>query len=190
MFNLLVADCDCPSMSPSFPDREAGPRKIRGAEHANGDCNQVGTLLSLPENRAPTFRAEMKCHDPTAVPLARIPFVSACNEPDLLLREPCLNSKCASRPALAFKAMAHGDTNGVTLAYEPKLSAAARGFVVCHSLAPPRCWQGRLVAARVQAVEVDALHSRQTEGLTGNPESTPAADSFWIPDRSLRGRRE
>jgi hypothetical protein len=74
----------------------------------------------------------MKRHDPTAVRLSRIPFVSAFNEPNLLSREPCLNSECASRPTLAFQAMAHGDTNGVTLAYEPTLSAAARGFTVCH----------------------------------------------------------
>ena len=132
MFNLLAADCDCPKMLPSFPDREARPLKIRVGEHPNGHCNQVGTLLSLPENGAPTLRAETKCHDPTAIPLTRISFLSAFDEPDLLSREPCLNAECASRSALAFKAMAHGDTNRVALAYEPKLSAAARGFTVCH----------------------------------------------------------
>jgi hypothetical protein len=132
MFNLLVADCDCQRMPPSFPDREPRPLKIGVSEHPNGHCNQVGTLLGLPENGAPTLWAEMKCHDPTAVRLPRIPFVSAFDEPNLLSREPCLNSECASRPALAFKAMAHGYANGVALAYEPKLSAAARGFTVCH----------------------------------------------------------
>ena len=119
-------------MLPSFPDREARPLKITIGEHPNGHCNQVGTLLSLPEDGAPTLWAEMKCYDPTAVRLTRIPFVSPFNEPNLLSRESCLNSECASRAALAFKAMAHGDTNGVALAYEPKLSAAARGFTVCH----------------------------------------------------------
>jgi hypothetical protein len=123
-------------MLSSFPDREAGPLKIRGGERSNRYCNQVGTLRRLPENGAPAFWAEMECHDSTAVRLTRIPFVSALNEPNLLSREPCLNSECASRPALAFKAMAHGDTNGVALAYQPKLSTAARGFVVCHSSYP------------------------------------------------------
>jgi hypothetical protein len=136
MFNSLVADCDCPRMLSSFPDRETRPLKIRVGEHPNGYCNQVRTLLSFPENGAPTIWAEMECHDPTAVRLTCIPFVSASNESNLLSREPCLNSECASRPALAFKAMAHGDTNGVALAYEPKLSAAARGFVICHSSCP------------------------------------------------------
>ena len=132
MLNLLVADCDCPKMLSSFLDRQTRPLKIRVGERSNRHCNQVATLLSLPENGAPTLWAEMKCHDPTAVRLTRIPFVSPFGEPNLLSREPCLNSECASRPALAFKAMAHGDTNGVALAYEPKLSAAARGFTVCH----------------------------------------------------------
>ena len=107
MFNLLVANCDCPRMLSSFPDREARPLKIWVSEHPNGYRNQVGTLPSLPENGAPTLRAETKCHDPTAIPLTRISFLSAFDEPDLLSREPCLNSECASRPALAFKAMAH-----------------------------------------------------------------------------------
>ena len=119
-------------MLSSFPNREARCLKIRVGKHPNGYCNQVGTLLRLPENGAPALGAEMKCHDPTAVPLTRIPFVSALNEPNPLSREPCLNSEGTSRPALAFKAMAHGDTNRVALAYEPKLSAAARGFTVCH----------------------------------------------------------
>jgi hypothetical protein len=123
-------------MLSSFPDREARPLKIRVGEHPDGYGNQVGTLLSLPENGAATLRAEMKCHDPTAVPLTRIPLVGTFNEPNLLSRKPCLNSECASRPALAFKAMAHGDANGVALAYMAKLSAAARGFVVCHSSCP------------------------------------------------------
>jgi hypothetical protein len=39
-------------------------------------------------------------------------------------------------PSLAFKAMAHGDTNRIALACEPKVSAAACGFVVCHSSCP------------------------------------------------------
>ena len=130
-------------MLSSFPNREARCLKIRVGKHPNGYCNQVGTLLRLPENGAPALGAEMECHDPAAIRLTRIPFVSACNEPNLIAWEPCLNSECASRPALAFKAMAHGDTNRVALAYEPKLSAAARGFVVCHSLVHPGCWQGR-----------------------------------------------
>ena len=119
-------------MPPSFPDRETRPLKIRVGEHPNGHCNQVGTLLCLPEDGAPTLWAEMKRHDPTAVPLPRLPFVSAFDEPNLLSREPCLNSERASCPALAFEAMAHGDANRVALAHEPKLSATARGFVVRH----------------------------------------------------------
>jgi hypothetical protein len=55
-------------MPPSFPDRVARPFKIRVGERPNGHCNQVGTLLSLQENGAPALWAEMKCHDPTAVP--------------------------------------------------------------------------------------------------------------------------
>ena len=133
---MLVVDCDCPWMLSSFPNREARSLKIRIGEHPNGYCNQVGTLLSLPKNGAAALRAKMKCHDPTAVRLTRIPFVCAFNEANLLSHEPCLNSECASRPALAFKAMAHGDANGVALAYKAKLSAAARGFVVCHSSCP------------------------------------------------------
>jgi len=39
-------------------------------------------------------------------------------------------------PSLAFKAMAHGDTNRIALACEPQVSAAACGFVVCHSSCP------------------------------------------------------
>jgi hypothetical protein len=90
MFNLLVADCDCPEMPSSFAELEARPFKVRIGEHPHGYCNQVGSLLSLPENRAPALWAEMKCHDPTAVRLPRIPLVSVFIEPSLLSREPCL----------------------------------------------------------------------------------------------------
>jgi hypothetical protein len=64
-------------MPPSFPEGEARPLKIRVGEHPNGYCNEVGTFLSLQENGAPALWAEMKCHNPTAVPLTRIAFVSA-----------------------------------------------------------------------------------------------------------------
>jgi hypothetical protein len=39
MFNLLVADCDCPRILSSFPDREARPLKISVGEHPNGHCD-------------------------------------------------------------------------------------------------------------------------------------------------------
>ena len=67
----------------------------------------------------------MKCHDPTAVRLTRIPFVGTFNEPNLLSREPGLNSEGASSPALTFKAMAHGDANGVALQRERLPSRAS-----------------------------------------------------------------
>ena len=123
-------------MSSSFPDRVTRLLKIRVGEHPNRDRNQVGTLLSLPKDGATTLRTEMERYDPTAVPLTRIAFVGAGNEPNLISPEPCLNSERASCPALAFEAMAHGDANRVALAHEPKLSAATRGLVVCHSSRP------------------------------------------------------
>ena len=134
-------------MPPSFPDQEARPLKIRLGEHPNGHCNQAGTLLSLPEDGAPTLWAEMKCHDPTAVRVPRIPLVSAFNEPNLLSREPCLNSECASRPALAFKAMAHGDTNGVALPYQPQCPQlhAATWFVIRLALCLKGFWPNRKI---------------------------------------------
>jgi hypothetical protein len=166
MFNLLIADCDCPRMLSSFPDREARPLKITVGEHPNGYCNQVETLLRLPENGASTLWAEMNCHDSTAVPLTRIPFVSALSEPNPLSREPCLNPECASRPALAFKTVAHGDTHGVALAYEPQLSAAARGLMVRHSSLPFAVGRDRthIRAIVVQARRDVTIRSMKAEG--------------------------
>jgi hypothetical protein len=133
MFNLLGADCDRPRVSSSLPDRKMRRFKIRVGEYPDGHRDHAGNSLGFPECRAPAFRTEMEGHDPTAVRLTRAAFVSARNGPNSLSREPCLNSECASCPALAFKTVAHRDANGFALADEPKLPATARGFMICHS---------------------------------------------------------
>jgi hypothetical protein len=76
--------------------------------------------------------------------VARLPPGALCrrradNLGATISRVPCLNSEFASRATLAFKAVAHGDTNGVALACEPKLSATVIGLSRKHYeiLSPP-----------------------------------------------------
>src|SRR5271166_7122487 len=132
MFNLLLSDCGCPRMLSFLPDRVTGLRKIRISEHPYSYCDQLGALLGFPENRSPTFWTKVECHSSTAICSTRISFGDALSEPDLLSRIECLNTESASRPALAFEAVAHGDADGVASNCYLELSATARGFAIRH----------------------------------------------------------
>ena len=112
MFHLLLGDCGCPRVPSFLPDRVAGFLKIGIGEHANSYCDQLGALLGFPENRSPTIRTEVECHCSIAVGATRVSLDDALSEPDLRSRIERLNTESASRPALAFEAVAHGDTDG------------------------------------------------------------------------------
>src|SRR5271166_3712947 len=132
MFNLLLSDCGCPRMLSFLPDRVTGLRKIRISEHPYSYCDQLGALLGFPENRSPTFWTKIECHSSTAISSTRILFGDALSEPDLLSRIECLNAESAPRTALAFEAMADGDTDGAASNPYLELSATACGFTIRH----------------------------------------------------------
>jgi hypothetical protein len=119
-------------MSSFLPDRVAGFLKIGVGEHPYGYCDQLGALLGFPENRFSTLRTEVECHSSTAVCSTRISFGDALSEPDLRSRIERLNTESASRPALAFEAVAYGDADGVASNRYPELSATACGFAIRH----------------------------------------------------------
>jgi hypothetical protein len=132
MFNLLLSDCGCPRVLSFLPDRVTGLLKIRISEHPDSYCDQLGALLGFPENRSPTFWTEVECHSSTAICSTRISLGDALSEPDLLSRIECLNTESASRTALAFEAVAHGDADGVASNCYLELSATACGFAIRH----------------------------------------------------------
>jgi hypothetical protein len=132
MFNLLLSDCGCPRMLSFLPDRVAGLLKIRISEHPYSYCDQLGALLGFPENRSPAFWTKVECHSSTAICSTRVSFGDALSEPDLLSRIECLNTESASRAALAFEAVAHGDADGVASNCYLELSATACGFAIRH----------------------------------------------------------
>jgi hypothetical protein len=130
MFHLLLTDCGCPGMLSFLPYRVAGFLKIGIGEHANSYRDQLGALLGFPENRSSTLRTEVECHSSTAVRSARISFGDALSEPDLRSRIECLDTESASRPTLAFEAVAHGDADGVASNRYLELSTTACGFAI------------------------------------------------------------
>jgi hypothetical protein len=132
MFNLLLSDFGCPRVLSSLPDRVTGLLKIRIREHPYRDCDQLGALLGFPENRPTTFWTKVECHGSTAICSTRISFGDARSEPDLLSRIECLNTEGASRTALAFEAVAHGDRDGVASNSYLELSATACGVAIRH----------------------------------------------------------
>ena len=71
-------------------------------------------------------------YSPTTVRSTRISFGDTLSEPDLRSRIERLNTKSASRPALAFEAVAHGDADGVASNRYLELSATACGFAIRH----------------------------------------------------------
>jgi hypothetical protein len=132
MFNLLLSDCGCPRMLSFLPDRDTGFLKIGIGEHPDSYRDQLRALLGFPENRSPALRTEVECHSPTTVRSTRISFGDALSEPDLRSRIERLNTKSASRPALAFEAVAHGDADGVASNRYLELSATACSFAIRH----------------------------------------------------------
>jgi hypothetical protein len=113
MCNLLLSDCGCPRMLSFLPDRVTGLLKFRIGKHPNSYCDQLGALLDFPENCSPTLWTKVECHIPAAISSTRVSVGDALSEPHLLTRIKCLNTESASRPALAFEAMAHGNADGV-----------------------------------------------------------------------------
>ena len=121
------------SKDPVFlPDRVTGLLKIRISEHPYSYCDQLGALLGFPENRSPAFWTKVEGHSSTAICSTRVSFGDALREPDLLSRIECLNTESASRTALAFEAVAHGDADGVASNCYLELSATACGFAIWH----------------------------------------------------------
>ena len=120
-----------------LPDRDTGFLKIGIGEHPYSYRDQLGALLGFPENRSPALRTEVECHSPTTVRSTHISFGDALSEPDLRSRIECLNTESASRAALAFEAVAHGDTDGSprTVTWScPQLHAASRSDMWITSL--------------------------------------------------------
>jgi len=154
MFNLLLSDCRCPRMLSFLPDRVAGLLKIGISEHPYSYCDQLGALLGFPEDRSPAFGTEVECHSSTALCSTRVSFGDALSEPDLLSRIECLNTESASRPALAFEAVAHGDADGV-----PEF---------CREVQPPASLKGLDIPSR-RAVFVPWKPSRRPAFGMGNP---------------------
>ena len=115
-----------------LPDRATGLLKIRIGEHPYSYCDELGALLGFPENSSPTFWTKVECHSSTAICSTRISFGDARCGPDLLSRIECLNTESASRPALAFEAVAHGHADGVASNCYLELSATACGFAIRH----------------------------------------------------------
>lgn len=115
-----------------LPDRVTGLLKIRISEHPYSYCDQLGALLGFPENRPPAFWTKVECHSSTAICSTRVSFGDALSEPDLLSRIECLNTESASRTALAFEAVTHGNADRVASNCYLELSATACGLAIRH----------------------------------------------------------
>jgi hypothetical protein len=115
-----------------LPDRVTGHLKIRISEHSYSYRDQLGALLRFPEHRSPAFWTKVECHSSTTICSTHVSFDDAVSEPDLLSRIECLNTESASRTALAFEAVAHGDADGVASNCYLELSATACGLAIWH----------------------------------------------------------
>lgn len=165
MFNLLLSDCGCPRMLSFLPDRVTGFLKIRISEHPYSYCDQLGALLGFPENRSPAFWTKVKCHSSTAICSTRVSFGDALSEPDLLSRIECLNTESASRTALAFEAVTHGDADGVASNCYLELSATACGLAIRH---------------------VDYLSTETRNSIRARPEFLVSQDARRSPPTQVR----
>jgi hypothetical protein len=132
MFHVVFGDCGRPRMPASLPAGETGLLEAWISEIPDSYSDQIGASLGLPEDRSPAFRAKAGCHGRTAVSSTRIAFGSSPSGLDLLARIECLNAESASRPALAFEAMAHRDADRFASNLKLELSATACGFAIRH----------------------------------------------------------
>jgi hypothetical protein len=137
-------------------------------------------LLGFPENRSPTIRTEVECHSSTAVCSTRISFDDAFSEPDLRSRLECLNTESASRPALAFEAVAHGDADGVASNRYLDLSATACGFAIRHV---------DYLSTRRTIAFVRAMRARSFLYLKAPEETVCGAEGRFSTSRSAHGDR-
>lgn len=123
----LAASCSarsqrCPAAMPRSGSRSGSPQLWRSAR----------ALLGFPENRSLAFWTKVECHSSAAICSTGVSFGDALSEPDSLARIECLNTESASRTALAFEAVAHGDAGGIASHYYLELSATACSFAIRH----------------------------------------------------------
>jgi len=111
-------------MLPTLPNRKIRLCKARVGKCAHRDRDQVRPLLCLPIDGPATFRTKAEGHAPSAVGLTNELLREPSRRIDSLGREPCLDAKHASRPALAFEAVAHRNAHRFAPAAEPEQLAS------------------------------------------------------------------
>jgi hypothetical protein len=119
-------------------DAVFSPRPSYGASQNQDQRTFLQLLRSargvarVPRKPSPRILTKVECHSSTAICSTGVSFGDALSEPDLLSRIECLNTESASRTALAFEAVAHGDADGVPSNGYLELSATACGFAIRH----------------------------------------------------------
>jgi hypothetical protein len=130
--DFQIADRAGPGMLSALPNRNIRLCKTRVGKSAHRDPYQAGRLLRSPKHGPAAFRTKAEGHPPSAIGLTNELLRESSRRIDPLAREKRLDAKHASRPALAFEAMADRDANRLAAAAEPELPAGAAGFTIRH----------------------------------------------------------
>src|SRR5258708_4548037 len=103
-------------------DGDLGRRKIRVAERAYRDRNEIGQLLEFPKDGRAAHRAKVKAYWIPAVADPDISGRAALNLHTLSWKAG-LKTEGAAGPLLAGEAMAHRDPHRLPIAFKLQLSA-------------------------------------------------------------------
>jgi hypothetical protein len=133
-FDFQLADRAGPGMLPALPNRNIRLWKARVGKCAHRDRYQARRLLRPPKHGPAALGTKAEGHAPSAFGLTNELLLEPSRWIDALGREPCLDAKYASRPTLAFEAMAHRNANRFALAGKPELPTGAAGFTIRHRL--------------------------------------------------------
>jgi hypothetical protein len=137
MLQRQLRDRERPWVLPLSIDRDARRRKARIGKRAHRHAHETRHRGGLPVNRRAAHRTETERACLAAVagpgPLRRAPL-----DRHALPRKARLRTENAAGAFLAFEAMADGDANGFALAYEAKLSSAARSCSGGHGAYPAK----------------------------------------------------
>lgn len=113
-----------PRVLPLFVDRDVRGRKTGVSKHAYGDRYETRQPVRLPVHRRTALGTEMESSRFPAIASPR-PLRRAALHRQPFSWEARLGRKNAAGPLLAFQAMTNGNSHGLALAGNAKLSAAA-----------------------------------------------------------------
>jgi hypothetical protein len=107
-------------------------RKTRVRESAGSDGDAIGHPLRLPKDIRPAANAEVKLYPKAAGGIALESVRRAFFDANGVASVKHGNAECAPCSALAVKAVAHRNPNGITVAPEFNLTTMATGLARNH----------------------------------------------------------